>query len=107
MRKWILLASLMAATFSMASLNANRAVALTIGNPACLSVAAGEANLIQDVAYVCRRVRRCGPYGHCAWRRSCWWTEPGWGYYDYGYRGYGYGDWNWRHRYWRHRDWHY
>ncbi len=98
MRKWILLAVLTAGLFSMASLGANRAEAMTIGTPAGVGIAAGEADLAQDVAYVCRRVWRCGPYG-CGWRRACWWRPggyyygPRWGYY--GYRG-----WRWRHRHW-------
>ena len=91
MRKWILLAALTAGIFSMASLNASRADAMTIGNAAGLSVAAGEASLAQNAAYVCRRVWRCGPWG-CGWRRACWWAGPGWGWH----RG-----WGWHHR-WHH-----
>jgi hypothetical protein len=93
MRKWILLAALTAGIFSMASLGANRAEAMTTGAPAGLNAAAAEADLTQDVAYICRRVWRCGPWG-CGWRRACWWSGPAYGYYG----GYGYG---WRHRHWR------
>lgn len=67
-----------------------------ISNAQALSAPAGLAAVIQntnpvvDVAYVCRRVRACGPYG-CGWRRQCW--ETGYGYgpgYGGGYyRGYG------------------
>ena len=91
MRKWILLAVMTAGIFSMASLTPNRAEAMAIGAPAGLSAALEESTLAQDVAYVCRRVWRCGPYG-CGWRRNCWWTGGGY------YRG---GGWGWRHRHWR------
>jgi len=106
MRKWILLAAMTVAAFSMASLGVNRAEALPVANPACLGAAADEMNLARDADYVCRRVWRCGPYGHCGWRRSCWWSDPGYGYYDYGYRGYRYRGWGWRHRGWHHGGWH-
>ena len=95
MRKWILLAAVAAGIFSMTALVPNRADAMTIGNPTGLAAAIEESSLAQDVAYVCQRVWRCGPYG-CGWRRACWWTGPRY------YRGYGYG-YGWRHRYWRHR----
>jgi hypothetical protein len=48
-----------------------------------------DASLIQNVELVCRRVRRCGPYG-CGWRRQCWDAGPRY-YGGYGYaprRGY-------------------
>jgi len=85
MRKWILLAALTAGMFSMVSLGANRAEAMTIGTPAGLNVAAGETALAQDVAYICRRVWRCGYWG-CGWRRACWWTGPRYYYGGWGYR---------------------
>lgn len=96
MRKWILLAALTAGVLSMGSLAPNRADAMTIGAPAGLAVAAGQADLAQDVAYVCRRAWRCGPYG-CGWRRVCGWTGPR--YYGY------YGRPGWGHRHWHHRRW--
>ncbi len=92
MRKWILLAALTAGIFSIASLGANRAEAMTIGTPAGVGIAAQETDVAQDVAYVCRRAWRCGPYG-CGWRRACWWAGP-----RYYYRG----GWGWRrHHHWR------
>jgi hypothetical protein len=48
-----------------------------------LATAINNASPIQDVAYGCRRVWRCGPYG-CGWRSYC--------------RGYGYGP-RYRHGY--------
>jgi len=53
----------------------NRADAMTVPMPAGIATAIDGTNLAQDVAYVCRRVWRCGPWG-CGWRRHCWWTDP-------------------------------
>lgn len=89
-----------AATFALLAAGAlapGRAEAMTISTPAGIAAAVDATGHTQDVAYVCRRVWRCGPYG-CGWRRACWWTG-GPGYY-YGGRPY------WRHRYYggyRHR----
>jgi hypothetical protein len=47
-----------------------------------------NGNPVEKVAYVCRRVRVCGPNG-CGWRRQCYETGPRY-YPGYGYRGYGY-----------------
>ena len=58
----------------------NRADAKTVAMPA--GIAKAIDSLAQDVAYVCRRVWRCGPWG-CGWRRACWWTGPR--YYRYRY----------------------
>jgi len=63
----------------------NRAEAMTITTPAGIGTALDGTNLAQDVAYVCRRVWRCGPYG-CGWRRACWWTGGGPYYYGGPYR---------------------
>ena len=52
--------------------------------------AIGNTGLLQDVAYNCQPIWRCGRYG-CGWRRVCYWTP--------GYYGYRYG-----HRHWR-RHW--
>jgi hypothetical protein len=70
------------------------AQAMTASLPLGLAAVLDTASPVEDVAYVCRRVRRCGPYG-CGWRRQCWHTGPGYGggnYRSYGrgyYRGYG------------------
>jgi len=73
----------MTATFTPGPVNA-----MTIAAPAGMQAAIGSG-LVQDAAYICRPVWRCGYYG-CGWRRACWWSGP---YY-------------WRHRYWRHHYWH-
>jgi hypothetical protein len=67
-----------------------RAEAMTTTAPVGMQAAIGDS-LAQDVAYVCRRVWRCGYYG-CGWRRACWWTGDRW---------YGHRHWGWRHRHWR------
>ena len=54
--------------------------ALPLSTPAGINAAIDATNLTEDVAYVCRRVRRCGPWG-CRWHRECYHTR--------------------RHRYWR------
>ena len=46
----------------------NRADAMTVAMPAGIAKAIDGSSLAQDVAYVCRRVWRCGPWG-CGWRR--------------------------------------
>jgi hypothetical protein len=58
------------------------AQAMTAPIPIGLAPAIQHANPVDEVQYVCRRVRRCGPNG-CFWRRVC--GESGRGYY----RGYG------------------
>lgn len=62
----------------------SRAEAMTLPAPINIQDALRDNSLIQEAAYVCRRVWRCGPYG-CGWRRICGW-RPG-GYY-YGHRPY-------------------
>ena len=66
--------------------------AMTVPTPVGLAAVIDNANPVEDVAYVCRRVRRCGPYG-CGWRRQCWQTGPGYGYGG-GYYGGGWNTWN-------------
>ena len=63
------------------------AQAMTASIPVGLAAVIDKASSVEDVAYVCRRVRRCGPYG-CGWRRECRDTGPGYGGGYYG--GYGY-----------------
>jgi hypothetical protein len=48
---------------------------MTLPAPAGIATAINETNLAQDVAYVCRRVRVCYPYG-CVWRDRRYWTRP-------------------------------
>jgi hypothetical protein len=63
------------------------AQAMTSPIPAGLAPAIQHANPVNEVQYVCRRVRRCGPNG-CFWRRVC---GDYYGGYDRGYYGRGYG----------------
>ncbi|HET7911589.1 MAG TPA: hypothetical protein VFL49_06140 [Pseudolabrys sp.] len=58
------------------------AEAMTTSVPLAMAGILESGNSIQKAEYVCRRVRRCGPYG-CGWRRQCW--EAGPGYYGGGY----------------------
>jgi hypothetical protein len=87
MRRTVLAAAATAAVLAGAALMPQTAEAMPLPAAAGIAAAVQENTLAQDVAYVCRRVWRCGPYG-CGWRRSCYWTG----------RRY------WRpHRYYRHR----
>jgi hypothetical protein len=80
----IVLAAATLAILAVGSFVPNRAEAMTAPTPAGLVAALEGTNLAQDVAYVCRRVWRCGPYGYCGWRRACWYTGGGPYYYGYG-----------------------
>ncbi len=88
MRRTVLALSAGLAVFAAASFTATRADAMTLAAPAGIAAAIDGSSLAQDVAYVCRRVWRCGYWG-CGWRRACYWTG---GYYGPG-------------RYWRRRYW--
>jgi hypothetical protein len=58
------------------------ASAMTLPAPTGLQATLDGTNFTQDVAYVCRHVWRCGPYG-CGWRRVCWWTRHYHPYWQY------------------------
>jgi hypothetical protein len=94
MRRIVLALAATLAILVAGSLAPNRAEAMTVSTPAGIAAAVDAAGLAQDVAYVCRRVWRCGPYG-CGWRRACWWSGPRY----CGPRRY------YRHRYYRYRHW--
>ena len=90
MRKFVLTVAALAAILAGGLVAAPRAEAMPAA-PGIAASVAGEG-LLQDAAYVCRRVWRCGRYG-CGWRRVCYWT-PG------PYVG---PRWRWHHhRRWRH-----
>jgi hypothetical protein len=72
MHRTVLAAAAIVAILAGASLAPQRAEAMPVA-PAGLTTAVTVNSLAQDVAYVCRRVWRCGPYG-CGWRRACAWT---------------------------------
>lgn len=81
----VLAAVLLSGLFAIPSVQA-----MTAPIPVGLAAVIDKASPVEDVAYVCRRVRACGPNG-CGWRRRCW--ETGYGYgpgYGRGYYG-GYG----------------
>jgi hypothetical protein len=80
MRRTLLAVTTGFAVMAVGALATGPAAAMTLPAPAAIAAAAPNAALAQDVAYVCRRVRRCGPYG-CGWHRACWWTGGGpyWG----------------------------
>jgi len=84
MRRIVLATAATLAVLAAGSLVPNRAEAMTVAAPAGLMAAIDGTRLKQDVAYVCRRVWRCGPYGYCGWRRACWYTGGGPYYYGYG-----------------------
>ena len=77
------------AALVVAGLASPKAEAVPISVPAGLNAAIKEANPVQDVAYDCHRVWRCGPYG-CGWRRACNW-HPGYSYGYYSQPAYSYG----------------
>jgi hypothetical protein len=85
MRRFILAAAATLAVLVAGSLAPGRADAMTVSTPAGIAAAVEATSLAQDVAYVCRRVWRCGPYG-CGWRRACYYGG-GRGYYGRGYYG--------------------
>jgi hypothetical protein len=93
MRRIILAAAAALAVMAAGSFAPDRAEAMTVSTPAGIAAAVDANGLTQDVAYSCRRVWRCGPYG-CGWRRVCWGGPRyygGRGYYGhryYGGRGY-------------------
>lgn len=66
----------------------NRAEATTVTTPIGIQAAIDGTNLVQDIALVCQRRWRCGPYG-CGWGRVCWRTAPGPYYYGGGPYYYG------------------
>jgi hypothetical protein len=98
MRRIALICTAAAAIVAAGAFASSDARAMPLRASAGLAVALPESNLAENVAYYCRRVWRCGPYG-CGWRRACAWAP---GYYAYGYdpRPRPYWAWRWRHRYW-------
>lgn len=89
MRRIALATAATLAVLAAASFAPSQANAMAVSTPAGIQAAIDTTSLAQDVAYVCRPVRRCGP-GGCWVRRSCFWTGGGYGYRRGYYRG-GYG----------------
>jgi hypothetical protein len=80
----------------------DRANAMTVAPGAPLALNHSKS-LIDQVAYGCQPVWRCGPWG-CGWRRACFWRPGPYAYYrpygfyrpyafarPWGYRPWGYG----------------
>jgi len=87
MRKIILMAGLVFGFAAAGSLMPSQANAMTISTPAAVQHALGGDNsVLEQVRYVCRRVRRCDWRG-CYWRRSCY-HRPNYYYGRRYYRGY-------------------
>jgi hypothetical protein len=89
MRRTTLALAATLAILAAGSLAPSNAQAMTLSTPAAIGAAVDTTGLSQDVAYICRRVRVCGPYG-CGLRRNCFYTGGG----------------GWRGRGWRGRRWH-
>ena len=94
MRRTFLMAAA-AVALAAGAFSSGPAEAMTTAAPISMQ-AAIDGRMTQQVAYVCRRVWRCGYYG-CGWRRACWWTGP---YYGYRYGPY------WRRGYYHRHYWH-
>ena len=74
MHRTVLSAAATLAILAGVSLTPQSAAAMPAA-PTGFAIAVTGNGLTQDVAYICRRVWRCGPYG-CGWRRACSWTGP-------------------------------
>ena len=99
MRRILLSAAAAFALLTAGAMLPGRAEAMTLAAPVGMHEAIGDVSLAQDVAYVCRRVWRCGYYG-CGWRRACYWGPGPYYGYGYGYRPY------WRRGYYHRHYWH-
>ncbi len=71
MRRLIFALAALAASAVAGTALSGRAEAAVAGAPGALSNAAQTLNVVDEAAYVCRRVRRCNRNG-CHWRRHCW-----------------------------------
>jgi hypothetical protein len=74
MHRTVLAAAATVAILAGASLAPQRAEAMPATDSGLAAAVTGNS-LAQDVAYICRRAWRCGPYG-CGWRRACYWSGP-------------------------------
>ena len=88
----------------------NGAQATPASGASAIGLAATQNSLLEDVAYSCYRVWRCGAYS-CGWRRACSWDAPYVAPYYYGYYrpysyyySYGYYP-RWRYPHHHHRGW--
>ena len=81
MRRIVLICAATAAIVTAGALAPSGATAMPVTTSAALGATLADTSLAEPVAYACRRVWRCGPYG-CGWRQACGWRP---GYYSYGY----------------------
>ena len=63
MRKTLLALCAAVTVFAAGALTTGTASAITLSSPAGIAAAIDDTSLAENVAYVCRRVRVCGPYG--------------------------------------------
>jgi hypothetical protein len=70
----IVIAAATIAVLAGAALMPQKAEAMSLPAQAGIAAAVETNNLAENVALVCRRVWRCGPYG-CGWRRTCYRTR--------------------------------
>ena len=82
----IVLAVIAACALSAVSLTPQRAEAMPVSIPLA---AIADTGVLQQAAYECRPIWRCGRYG-CGWPQVCYWTP----YPRYSGPV-------WRHRHWR------
>lgn len=96
MRRTVLAIATALAVMTGASLAPQEAHAMPVTTG--IAAAVGGNNLVQDAAYVCRPIWRCGRFG-CGWRRVCYWSGSRrfWGPRRFWGRP------HWRGRHWRHR----
>lgn len=85
MRTYLLALFAAAAVIVSGAILPGPANAMALSTPAGIAAAADSTSLAENVAYVCRRVRVCGPYG-CTWRRQCYHTRPYRPHRSYRYR---------------------
>ena len=71
------------------SFSPNRAEAAAMPVPTGIQAAIQDNSLVEEAAYVCQRIWRCGYYG-CGWRRVCSYAGPR---YYRPYRAYRYYRW--------------
>lgn len=60
-----------AAVLAVAPVGSRPAEAMPVSTPQAIGAGQVQSNL-EQAAYVCRRVWRCGSWG-CGWRRTCYW----------------------------------
>jgi hypothetical protein len=87
MRRSIFALAALAAVAVAGTALSGRAEAAVAAPPGALSGAAQTLNVVDDAAYVCKRVRRCNRYG-CHWRRACWHTGRSYHHRHYKHRKY-------------------